>query len=181
MTFARGTSIKTREALLGFVLTPGQAYVATTIEIPAGTKGVVREVRLGGDPGEFHITMDFLPSMHVPVGAWTSIYADQIEETLEPLDDNWGQPPRPLGRQHLPASQRSWLKPNPAVELVDAHGVRLRRTVHGTEAVGVACKYCQTPLVPLPPEWAARRREDYTCAYGNHGFSASEVRAAQGV
>jgi hypothetical protein len=86
--------------------------VATTIEIPAGAKGVVREIRLGSAPGEFNITLDFLPSAYVPAGAWTSIYADQIEDTLHPLDDNWGPAPRPIGRQHLPTSQRSWLKPN---------------------------------------------------------------------
>lgn len=37
------------------------------------------------------------------------------EPLLWPLIDTWGSTPSPMGRHHLPRSQRSWLKPNPKI------------------------------------------------------------------
>lgn len=172
VTFARGTSIITREPLLGFILTPGQAYVATTVTIPAGTKGVVREIRLGNAPEEFNVTLDFLPSWSVSPGSWTAIYASQIEETLEPLDDNWGPAPRPLGRWQLPASQRSWLKPNGREWTLTSRSMPLR-IVGPATVKGVSCGTCRAPIL-LDPE----SDKHFACAHG-HAVSTNDVYRAQ--
>jgi len=118
-TFAPGTTVMVRETVLGYVHTPAMQpkYVLTTVDVPAGSKGQVTELSGASAFTDAYMRVEFSPSAYVPAGTWAILYLagrdrDEIEHVLQPLDDNWGQPPRPLGRQHLPTSQRSWLKPN---------------------------------------------------------------------